>query len=87
MNVQALAGRYRETTQGDEAHCGYVLIYAGRVFGWKRALDAPATVCPGAVAVDMAGRMFEAEGGNDYDGAVRWSPASAESTNLPRANS
>lgn len=72
MNIQAVAANYRAAEQGDEAACGYVLIYAGRAFGWKRALSAPETVCPGVVAVDVDGRVFEAKDGNDYDGARRW---------------
>lgn len=72
MNVQELAARYRAAEQGDESTCGYVLIYAGRAFGWKRELSAPETVCPGVLAVNAAGQVFEAQDGNDYDGALRW---------------
>ncbi|MFA5976532.1 MAG: antirestriction protein ArdR [Elusimicrobiota bacterium] len=72
MNNQAIAARYRDAEQGDIAACGYVLIYAGRAIGWKRELITPETVCPGVLAVDLAGQVFEAQGGNDYDGASRW---------------
>lgn len=75
MNVQEIAARYRAAEQGDAARCGYVLIYGSRAFGWKRALDSPETVMPGALAVGMDGRVYEAEGGNDYGGARRWTPA------------
>lgn len=72
MNIQTLAARYRAAAQGDQLTQGYVLVYANHTFGWKRALDAPETVCPGALAVDPVGLVFEAQGGNDYDGAARW---------------
>lgn len=70
--VQEIAARYRESAHGDEATCGYVLVYAGRVCGWKREVTAPETVCPGVVAVDPIGQMFEASGGDDYNGALHW---------------
>lgn len=75
MNTQDLAAQYRASNKGDESTEGYVLIYLGRAFGWKRALTEPGTVCPGVLAVDVAGQVFEAQGGNDYDGALRWTVA------------
>ena len=78
MSIQEIAAKYRAATQGDESTKGYVLIYLGRAFGWKLALDAPETVCPGVRAVDVAGQVFEAQGGSDYDGALRWAAIDAQ---------
>ncbi len=78
MNIQGIADQYRAASLGDEATDGYVLVYLGRAFGWKRALAAPGTVCPGVLAVDVAGQVFEAQGGNDYDGALRWSAVATQ---------
>jgi hypothetical protein len=78
MNIQGIAAEYRAASQGDESTGGYVLVYLGRAFGWKRALAAPETVCPGVLAVDGAGQVFEAQGGNDYDGALRWVAVAAQ---------
>lgn len=75
MDIQEIAASYRTAARGDEATVGYVLIYLGRAFGWKRELTRPETVCPGVMAVDVAGQVFEAQGGNDYDGALRWAAA------------
>lgn len=72
MNSQEIAAQYRARTRDDEATGGYVLIYLGRAVGWTCELTRPETVCPGALAVDVDGQVFEAQGGNDYDGALRW---------------
>jgi len=42
------------------------------VYGWKDSLRDPNHERPNAIAVDENGRVFRAEGGNDYDGAERW---------------
>ncbi|EKI5081646.1 hypothetical protein PEY58_004593 [Salmonella enterica] len=51
---------------------GVVLIWEGRVYGWKDKLRDTRHERPGAVAVDCHGNVFRAEGGNDYDGAAVW---------------
>ncbi|EAB3413510.1 antirestriction protein ArdR [Salmonella enterica] len=51
---------------------GVVLIWEGRVYGWKDKLRDARHERPGAVAVDCHGNVFRAEGGNDYDGAAVW---------------
>jgi len=75
VNIPDLAAQYRASNQGDESTEGYVLIYLGHAFGWKRALTEPGTVGPGVLAIDVSGQVFEAQGGNDYDGALRWTVA------------
>lgn len=72
VSVRAAATRYRQSNRGDEATAGFVLIYLGRAFGWKRYLDRPESVCPGVFAVDCEGVVYEAAGGDDERGAQRW---------------
>lgn len=52
---------------------GVVLIFRGHVYGWKDCLRDARHERPGALAVGGDGRVHEARGGNDRDGAQRWS--------------
>lgn len=45
---------------------------AVEVTGWTRELDRPISWTPGCLAINNAGEMHEATGGNDYDGAQKW---------------
>lgn len=56
---------------------GYVLLLRGEVCGWKQTLDFPEGSEPGTVAIDEAGRIWVAAGGNTYDGAERWDPTAS----------
>lgn len=69
--LRAVAKVYRREELSSCAH-GFVLIYQGRVYGWKRSLDCPSSEKPGAFAVDAAGNFWIATGGNDHDGATSW---------------
>lgn len=42
------------------------------MYGWKDELRDLACECPSAYAVDKAGLIFKAEGGDDYNGAKAW---------------
>lgn len=53
---------------------GVVLLWGGIAYGWKNALRDPGDERPGALAVDVDGHVFEAQGGNDYHGAQIWAP-------------
>jgi hypothetical protein len=55
---------------------GVVLIHAGRAYGWKNALRDPGHEMPGVYAVDSVGAVFVATGGDTYNGAKQWEPAS-----------
>ena len=44
----------------------------GEVCGWRDKLRDPQTEKPGSFAIDKDGQIFEARGGNEYDGAERW---------------
>lgn len=47
-------------------------LYGLPSHGWKSTLREPEAECPGALAVDIDGHIFEALGGNDYDGTKCW---------------
>lgn len=57
---------------------GVVLVWQGAVYGWKNCLRDAAHERPGAYAVDEAGHVFIAEGGDDYNGAKCWVAVSSE---------
>ena len=71
---RAIANEWRSTQDEPRASTGVVLIYEGRAYGWKNALRDPHHERPGAVAVDPAGKMWMATGGNYEDGALTWVP-------------
>ncbi len=48
------------------------MVWNGGVYGWKDELRDLASERPGAYAVDKAGLIFKAEGGDDYNGAEAW---------------
>ncbi|QUG93158.1 antirestriction protein ArdR (plasmid) [Pseudomonas putida] len=68
--LRATAAKWRASNQ--EHHGGVVLVWGGEVYGWKNELRDPASERPGAYAVDKAGQVFMAEGGDDYNGAKAW---------------
>lgn len=68
--LRAQAARWRDSNSGVSG--GVVLIWEGAVYGWKDCLRDPRSERPGAYAVDEAGRVFVAAGGNEYDGAAGW---------------
>lgn len=74
--VRARATAWR-AAECDAAECmasGVVLVFDGEAYGWKNTLRDPQHERPGAMAVDVEGRVWIAKGGNDYDGAERWEP-------------
>lgn len=72
--LHALAKRYRTDGREYERHGGYVLIEDRAAYGWKKFLDQPEREKPGALAVDEGGNVWQAVGGDDYNGARRWVP-------------
>lgn len=71
MNYVAIAERWREQN-AEHASSGVVLIWEGKAYGWKNCLRNAEHERPNAIAVDMSGHVFIAQGGNDYDGAKCW---------------
>ena len=48
---------------------GIVFIWEGEAYAWRDKIRDASTEKPGVIAVDTQGRVYEAQGGNDYDGA------------------
>ncbi|WP_168402998.1 antirestriction protein ArdR [Erwinia amylovora] len=71
MNHVDIADAWRLKNQ-DHADSGVVLIWGGKVYGWKNLLRDASHERPGAIAVDTAGHVFIAEGRNDSDRAKCW---------------
>lgn len=68
--LRLTSARWRADNQ---EHCdGVVLVWGGVVYGWKNELRDPESERPGAYAVDKAGLVFKATGGDDYNGAKAW---------------
>jgi len=68
--LRAIATRWRAGNL--EHHGGVVLVWQGSVYGWKNSLRDASHERPGAYAIDEAGHVFVAEGGDDYNGAKCW---------------
>lgn len=68
--LRSTAAKWRACNQ--EHREGVVLVWEGEVYGWKNELRDPASERPGAYAVDKAGLVFKAEGGDEYNGANAW---------------
>ncbi|MNG09837.1 MULTISPECIES: antirestriction protein ArdR [unclassified Pseudomonas] len=59
-------------SRNPERQGGVVLVWQGEVYGWKNKLRDADHERPGAYAVDEAGLLFIAEGGDDRNGAQYW---------------
>lgn len=68
--LRTTATKWRAESQ--EHLGGVVLIWEGAVYGWKDKLRDAGHERPGAYAVDEAGHIFIAEGGDEYNGAKCW---------------
>lgn len=63
------ANRYRAE---NDKPSGVVLLFEGKVYGWKNSLRNANHEKPGVIAVDSDGHMFQAQGGDDTNGAKLW---------------
>ena len=52
---------------------GVVLLWGGTAYGWKNALRDAGHERPGALAVDVDGHVFQAQGGDDFLAALAFS--------------
>nr|WP_254176728.1 antirestriction protein ArdR [Pseudomonas fluorescens]AWH58615.1 Hypothetical protein [Pseudomonas fluorescens] len=68
--LHAIVAQWRLGNQ--ERRGGVVLVWQGEVYGWKNCLRDAVHERPGAYAVDDAGHVFIAEGGDDQNGAKCW---------------
>lgn len=68
--LRATASHWRAT---NKQHLGgMVLLWEGKVYGWKDCLRNASHERPGVYAVDEEGHIFIAEGGDEYNGAKCW---------------
>lgn len=71
MSAIDVATRYRQQ-HPEHAGAGYVRVWNNQAYGWCVKRGSATTERPGALAVDAAGRVWEAIGGSDQDGAREW---------------
>ena len=72
-NLVELASCYRDnSTKQHIKHTGVVLIFNNQVYGWKNSLRDAHCEQPGSIAVDLNDNCYEAQGGDDYNGAKAW---------------
>lgn len=72
MDYQHIAAEWRKTQPENRAKTGIVLIWDGRVYGWKDKLRDAADERPGAIAVDANGNVYRATAGTADHGARGW---------------
>lgn len=71
--IEALRATATKWRAGNQEHPGgVVLVWEGEPYGWNNELGDSESERPGAYAVDNAGLVFKAEGGDDYIGARAW---------------
>lgn len=75
-SIRSIAREWREKRDLTQRDTGVVLVFDGKVYGWKDTLRDPQDERPFALAVRPDGRIFVARGGNDYDRAKNWILAS-----------
>jgi len=71
---------------GYQGKGGIVLVFDGEAYAWRDKVRNPETERPNALAVDEAGNVWIATGGDDYNGAERWEavePEEASADDLP----
>jgi hypothetical protein len=68
----AAARAAAEATLAEHDGAGVALICDGKAYGWKNYLRDPQHEIPGVLAVSGDGRVYEARGGNEQDGAAEW---------------
>lgn len=64
------ASQWRERHK--ECLHGVVLLWEGEPYAWKDSLRDAGHERPGVYAIDEAGNVFIAEGGDDQNGAKCW---------------
>ncbi|MCS3473087.1 hypothetical protein M2401_006855 [Pseudomonas sp. JUb42] len=74
--LRATARKWRNANQHHRG--GVVLIWQGKVYGWKDSLRDASSESPGALAIDETGHIFIAEGGDEHNGAKCWVAADLE---------
>ena len=75
MNYQEIANRWRQENAWECPYVldsGIVLIWEGEAYAWRNKIRDASTERTGVIAVDLEGILYQAEGGNDEDGAKAW---------------
>lgn len=67
--LRTIATDFRDTWAKTE---GYIVIFEGEVSGWISGLHSSSDWRPGAIAVSADGDIYQAQGGNDSEGALSW---------------
>src|SRR5690606_31007938 len=70
---RCIAAKWREQN-GYVGKGGVVTVFDDQVCGWTNELRNPEHWTPGAIAVDESGNQWEARGGDEQSGALRWEP-------------
>ena len=70
---RCIATKWREQN-GYVGKGGVVTVFDDQVCGWTNELRNPENWTPGAIAVDEHGNQWEARGGDEQRGALRWEP-------------
>lgn len=68
--LHTIATQWRDRHQ--EVRGGIVMVWEGKAYAWKDSLRDAGHERPGVYAIDEAGNVFIAEGGDDYNGAKCW---------------
>ncbi len=71
----AAAATWRAAQPENRRDAGIALVYQGAVYGWKDTLRDPQHEKPGVIAVAVDGQAWFGSGGDDYNGAAEWRPA------------
>lgn len=71
VKARDLASQYLEQRPQLNAS-GVVILFEGQAVGWMNVLRDPSHWEPGCLAVDGAGAVYKAVGGNVRDGAKSW---------------
>jgi hypothetical protein len=69
QRIIEIAVNYRQRNERPE---GVVLIWDDEAYGWKDRLRNAEHERPGAIAVDPQMNIYQAQGGDDYNGAKHW---------------
>jgi len=75
MDYAGIAKKWRldnAETHPQMLNTGLVLIWEGSAYAWRDKIRDASTERPNVIAVDIKGRCFRAEGGDDDAGAKVW---------------
>lgn len=74
MNIENALAMAKKFFSELKSANGYVVYTNGAEAGWTRELDRPKSWQPDSLAINQAGDVYKAVGGDDYHGAKEWQP-------------